>query len=260
LLTIVIFLWIGATIQSYVFRPINVGAQSILVLFLGDIRSESDVPPADRAKANPVVNGIVYQRLSDDTYVPKSVFEAVQASPGGDEIPATGRAVYRRYMELSYLRPYVVFPLILAVFLLLLYVLGYFMAARIGRGLWSLVEAAVKQVSDFLLSERELEYSRVVAIEYPRKGVWSLGLVTGEGLEDIEEAAGEPVLTVMVPTSPMLMAGFTVNVLKSETVDLTISVDQAIQFIVSCGVVLPPRKVRELRQPPVDRPALKSDL
>jgi len=271
LLTIVIFLWIGGTIQSYVLRPVSFGAQSILVLLIGDVRSESQLPAADRGQMTPTVNGVTYQRLPDKSYVPKVVYEAVRENPGNDEFPETGRGVYRRYMELRYLRPYLAIPLILAVFLLVLYLLGYFMAASIGRGLWSLVEAtiarvplvrnvysAVKQVSDFVLSERELEYSRVVAIEYPRKGIWSLGLVTGDGLDDIEDAAGEPVLTVMIPTSPMLMAGFTVNILKSEALDLNITVDQAVQFIVSCGVVLPPRKLRELL-PPLNTPVLNPD-
>jgi len=269
LLTLVIFLWIGGTIQSYFLRPVSEGIEDLLARIVADIRVEEQIAVAQRSELNPTINGVVYQRLPDRTYVPKAVYEEVRANPGGEAIPETGRAVYGRYVELRYLRPYIAIPLILTLFLLALYLLGYFMAARIGRGLWGLVEAAigrvplvrnvysaVKQVSDFVLSDRELEYSRVVAIEYPRKGIWSLGLVTGEGLEDIEEAAGEPVLTVMVPTSPMLMAGFTVNVLRSETLDLNISVDQAVQFIVSCGVVLPPRRLREMRSGEFEVPSL----
>jgi uncharacterized membrane protein len=150
-------------------------------------------------------------------------------------------------------------PALIAGFILVIYLLGKFMAAGIGRFFWNLFErgvdrvplvrnvyGAVKQVSDFILAEREIEYSRVVAIEWPRKGIWSLALVTGESMIDIEAAANEPVLSVLIPTSPMPMTGFTLTVKKSETVDLKISFDEAIQFIVSCGVVVPPSQMRQL--------------
>ena len=85
-----------------------------------------------------------------------------------------------------------------------------------------------------------MQYTRVVAIEYPRKGIWTLAFVTGEGMHDIQNAVDEPVISAFVPHSPMPFTGFAVTVKKSETIDLNISVDQAIQFVVSCGVVIPP--------------------
>jgi uncharacterized membrane protein len=56
---------------------------------------------------------------------------------------------------------------------------------------------------------------------------------------DIQSAANEPILSVMMPTSPMPFTGFTISVKKSEVVDINITIDQAIQFVVSCGVVVP---------------------
>jgi uncharacterized membrane protein len=191
--------------------------------------------------------------------VPSDVYDKVAGASmaSGEETPKTGRGVYREYVDLTYLPPYYVVPFFLAVFVLLLYLLGRFMAARLGRLFWGVFErgihrlplvrnvySSVKQVSDFLFSEREVEYTRVVAVEYPRKGVWALGLVTGESMLDIRSAANEPVLSVLVPTSPMPVTGFTVTVLKSETVDLNITIDQAFQFIVSCGVVVPPQQLQ----------------
>jgi uncharacterized membrane protein len=130
--------------------------------------------------------------------------------------------------------------------------LGKFLAAGMGRWIWASTEAlifrlpvirhvysAVKQVTDFVFTEQEIEFNRVVAVEYPRKGIWSIGFVTGESMLDIRSAANEPVLSVLMPTSPMPATGFTVTVRKSETIDLDLTVDQAIQFIVSCGVVVP---------------------
>ena len=60
--------------------------------------------------------------------------------------------------------------------------------------------------------------------------------------DEISEAAGEPMLSVLMPTSPMPMTGFTVTIRRSEAIDLDLTVDEAIQFVVSCGVVVPPQQ------------------
>ncbi|MDD4266779.1 MAG: DUF502 domain-containing protein [Pirellulales bacterium] len=156
-------------------------------------------------------------------------------------------------------KPVYAIPCILSLFLLVLYLLGKFVAVRLGWIFWTLFErgidrvplvrnvyGAVKQVSDFVLSEREIEYSRVVAVEWPRRGIWSLALVTSESMVDIEAAANEPVLAVLIPTSPMPMTGFTLTIKKSEAIDLNITFDEAIQFVVSCGVVIPPKQLRRM--------------
>ena len=119
---------------------------------------------------------------------------------------------------------------------------------------------ALQQIDDVLhhraVHEREQrllcvgEFNRVVAVEYPRKGIWSVGFVTGESMLDIHGAANEPMVSVLMPTSPMPATGFTVSVKKSETVDLNITIDQAIQFVVSCGVVVPMQQMVKLSARP----------
>ena len=74
-----------------------------------------------------------------------------------------------------------------------------------------------------------------------------MGFVTGEGLSSIHDAAGEPVLTVLIPYSPVPITGCTITVRKSECIDLNITFDQACQFIVSCGVVVPPQQLGQMR-------------
>jgi uncharacterized membrane protein len=168
-------------------------------------------------------------------------------------MPTEAKAVYTWYVNNKWLQAWFVVPIFLCIFLLLLYLFGKFLAAGVGRFFWNQLErlihhvplvrnvyGSVKQVTDFLFTDTEIHYTRVVAIEYPRKGIWTLCFVTGEGIWDIRGVAREPVLTVFVPTSPMPLTGFALTVKKSEVVDLTISIDQAIQFIVSCGVVIPP--------------------
>ena len=260
LLTIVIFLWIGGTVKQYVLEPVTTWTRSGLVWAVADIREETNLPVAERGKVNPVVDGQVFQRLPDKTYVPQVVYEKVEGSIGEDSVPKTGDGVYTRYVEFTFLQPYLVVPFFLSVFIILLYLLGKFMAAGIGRMFWNLFEgginrvplvrnvySSVKQVSDFMLSAREIEYSRVVAVEWPRKGIWSLGLVTGESLKDIEAVANEPVLSLLICNSPLPMTGFTVTVRKSETIDLDITIDQAFQFVISCGVVVPPHQLRQMQ-------------
>ena len=104
-----------------------------------------------------------------------------------------------------------------------------------------------KQVTDFMLNTKPFDHTRVVAIEYPRQGVWSIGFVTGESLGDIRAAVNEPILAVLVPCSPMPMAARSVTVRKREVVELNMTVDQALQFIVSCGLVIPLQDVERMK-------------
>jgi uncharacterized membrane protein len=185
-------------------------------------------------------------------------------------MPQTADGIYNRYVQLRYLKRYVVIPVFLCVFVLVLYLLGKFLAAGVGKFFWSQIErvihrlplirnvyGSVKQVTDFMFSESELEYTRVVAIEYPRRGIWTLAFVTGESMLDIASAANEGVLAVLVPTSPMPFTGFTATVKRSETIDLNITMEQALQYIMSCGVVTPPQqgyKATSFRQLPAAPP------
>ena len=292
LLTIVIFLWVGGTIHKYLLDPVMSGTQEMLLWGVADVRREvpeTKLPPAERERIKKLapeerktavvtIRGAIYKPTGAGTYTPADMPADYVRLDNGDYVPtyvwheraverafsdrpgeATGRAVYEAYVRSRFLRPHISVPFFLSLFVLVLYLLGKFMAAGIGRFFWAQFEGgvnrvplvrnvygSVKQVSDFVLSEREIEYSRVVAVEWPRKGIWCLALVTGDSMIDIEAAANEPVLSVLIPTSPMPMTGFTLTVKKSETVDLKISFDEAIQFIVSCGVVVPLSQIRHL--------------
>ena len=133
-----------------------------------------------------------------------------------------------------------------------IYIFGRFVASFLGRGVWRLTEGMllrvpiikaiypyVKQVTDFLFSERKIEFSRVVAVEYPRKGIWSLGLVTGAGMRAIQNAAGSDLLTIFIPSSPTPVTGYTITVRRDEVIDLPMSIDDALRYTVSGGVITP---------------------
>ena len=252
LLTIVIFVWIGSTINQNVLRPVEDGVRNALVWKLSDVRS---LPGVNVFQPRADFDGQAYERLESGEYVPEDVVQFVKSRSHGESLPASGRAVYERYVELRFLRPQIVVPVFVCTFLLLTYLLGKFLAAGIGSFIWRFFErgigrlplvrnvySSVKQVTDFMLAQKKFDFTRVVAVEYPCKGVWSVGFVTSESLSDIRAAANEPVVAVLVPCSPMPMAARSVVVRKREVVELHMTVDQALQFIVSCGVVVPPQQ------------------
>lgn len=273
LLTVVIFLWVGGTVARYVLTPLGDATRYVLVEYLSDIQSAGELrreladrgrgagdAPLDDAPLDDTVRldkDRIYRRTPDGLYVREEVYEHVQGRLLKKETaPATAREYHTRYADDVWLRPWIVVPIFLSVFLLILYALGKFLAAGIGRFFWNQFEAlvtrvplvsnvysSVKQVTDFIFSDPDLDITRIVAVEYPRRGIWTVAFVTGESLLDIESAANEPVCTVLIPTSPMPFTGFLITVKKSETVDLNLTIDQAFQFIVSCGVVVPPQQM-----------------
>jgi len=268
LLTLAIFIWVFHLIEAYVFEPVRLAARESIVWSIADIRHEEEIwpnlslrPSDEAARRNPVIDGVRLQAWPDGDYVPAAIYERGVSAGIPRREWATGEDVYRRFVDITYLQPWKVMIVFTCLLILALYLLGKFFAARMGRLMWASFEStiihfpvvrtvysAVKQVSDFLLSEQRISASRVVAVEWPRKGSWALGFVTSEGMREVRDAAGEPILTVLVATSPMPMTGFTIQVRKSETIDLDIPLDEAFQFIISCGVVVPPEQVQRLQQ------------
>ena len=259
LLTIVIFVWVGNTVANYLLWPLEGLAQRLIVNhYQQEVLRPDLISPESIQDGKAEYEGQLYQQIGDGRFIPVEHYELVQKSLGAEPVPEDATEIYELYARYKFLQPHVVLPLFLCGFLLVLYLLGRFLAAGIGRFFWMQFErlinrlplvrnvySSVKQVTDFLFSEREIEYTRVVAVEYPRKGIWTMAMVTGESLLDIRCAANEPVISVLIPTSPMPFTGFTITVKKSETIDLNITIDQAFQFIVSCGVVVPPHQISE---------------
>ena len=148
-----------------------------------------------------------------------------------------------------------------ALSVLLVLVLGYLAGGFLGRSLIASVDRTLtslpivksvypytKQIVDFFLSDKELEFDTVVAAPYPSSGLWAIGFVTGNGLKTINEALGGKYLSVFIPTSPMPMTGYTVFFPAERLIPLSISVDEAIRVVVSAGVVVPPSESIEALQ------------
>ncbi len=137
---------------------------------------------------------------------------------------------------------------------LLIYVIGVFVGNLLGRTAWRLAEVgvmkvplvraiypAVKQITDFLLSERTAQFqgSAVVAVEPHEKGIWSIGLVTGQGLTSLSSATGQEMITVFVPSSPTAFSGYVLVVPRASVVELPLKVEEAMRLLVSGGVISP---------------------
>lgn len=134
-------------------------------------------------------------------------------------------------------------------------VVGAVLASVVGKALWRYIERLIlntpvlrkvypyiKQVTDFLFApeqQKKLSFSRVVAVEYPRKGVWSLGMVTGSGLRNVTEQLRKDFLTVLVPTSPTPFTGFIIMLPKKSVIDLDMTIEEAFRFLISGGVITP---------------------
>jgi uncharacterized membrane protein len=104
------------------------------------------------------------------------------------------------------------------------------------RGIYS----SVKQVSDTLFSESGNAFRTAVLVQWPRPDVWTIGFVTGTpGGDVVNYLRGEEYLSVYVPTTPNPTGGYFVMLRKSDCIELKMSVDDALKYVVSMGVVAP---------------------
>lgn len=242
-------------------------------------RPEDDFPPLDYverryrltpelhaaiAAAEPGMRQAILRSSEDGIFVPfnsASVpyrdYRRVAENRPPHDLPNTARGVYVELVTIRYFgNLFLLSAVAVSLVVVALYFLGGLVTARIGSWAVNKVESvfvqrvpivsnvysSVKQVTDFFLTERTVSYNRVVAFEYPRRGLWTIAFVTSDSLLDITVAAREPLVTVLVPTSPMPMTGFTVSVPRSELVDLDLTMDQVFQYCLSCGVLVPPHQ------------------
>lgn len=134
---------------------------------------------------------------------------------------------------------------------------GFFIRKTIGQRLISKAELYVERVPilrELYSSLKQLTsaifvsdkgFKQVVIVEYPRKGIYTLGLVTGTELTEIQEKTQEKVISVYVPTAPNPTSGMMMFVPKNELIKLDISVNQALRLIISGGFTPPKNEVKD---------------
>ncbi|HEY6513447.1 MAG TPA: DUF502 domain-containing protein [Burkholderiaceae bacterium] len=102
------------------------------------------------------------------------------------------------------------------------------------------IYSSVKQVSDTLFSSSGNAFREAVLVQYPRAGSWTIAFVTGAPSGEVARHLGEPHVSVYVPTTPNPTSGFFLIMPRAEVVPLAMSVDEALKYIISMGVVAPP--------------------
>jgi uncharacterized membrane protein len=116
------------------------------------------------------------------------------------------------------------------------------------------IYGGVKQISDTLFSPEGKAFRRAVLVRYPHQGSWTVALVTGNPEHELATLLGSEQISVFVPTTPNITAGFFLVLPRSETIELDMSVDDALKYIISMGVAepaaLPKREALKIAAPP----------
>lgn len=105
------------------------------------------------------------------------------------------------------------------------------------------IYSSVKQVSDTLFSGSGQAFSKALLVQYPRRGAWTIAFLTGHPGGEVARHLDGDYLSVYVPTTPNPTSGFFLMVPRADVVELRMSVDEALKYVISMGVVVPP--VRE---------------
>ncbi|MEN9630300.1 MAG: hypothetical protein RJA10_3528 [Pseudomonadota bacterium] len=102
------------------------------------------------------------------------------------------------------------------------------------------IYSSVKQVSDTLFSSNGNAFREAVLVQYPRQGSWTIAFVTGQPGGEVASQLPADMLSVYVPTTPNPTSGFFLMMPRAEVFELQMSVDEALKYVISMGVVAPP--------------------
>ncbi|MCC7152832.1 MAG: DUF502 domain-containing protein [Rubrivivax sp.] len=102
------------------------------------------------------------------------------------------------------------------------------------------IYSSVKQVSDTLFSSNGNAFREAVLVQYPRAGAWTIAFVTGAPGGEVATKLPPDMLSVYVPTTPNPTSGFFLMLPRADVIELQMSVDEALKYVISMGVVVPP--------------------
>ena len=98
---------------------------------------------------------------------------------------------------------------------------------------------ASKQVIQAIFATNSNAFRKVLLVEYPRKGMWSIAFQTGVAYSEVSEQVGTEMLSIFIPTTPNPTSGFLMMVAQSDVLELTMTIDEALKFIISLGMMQP---------------------
>ena len=113
------------------------------------------------------------------------------------------------------------------------------------------IYSSVKQVSDTLFSENGNAFRKALLVQWPREGVWTIGFLTGLPGGEVVNHLPTNYLSVYVPTTPNPTGGYFVMLKKTECIELKMSVDEALTYVISMGVVVPAARPASPLNPPL---------
>ena len=170
-----------------------------------------------------------------------------------------------KYNPESYL-PIQIPGLGLVLTILTLTVIGWLAAGLMGRWVVRMTEnlmarmpvisniyGAIKQIMETVLSQKSNSFRYVVLFEYPRKGIWTMGFVTGTTKGEVQNVINEEMINVFVPTTPNPTSGFLLFVPKRDLHYLSMSPEEGFKMLVSTGIVTPAdqRSREKIEQPTI---------
>ncbi|WP_119303289.1 DUF502 domain-containing protein [Dongia deserti] len=99
---------------------------------------------------------------------------------------------------------------------------------------------AIKQIMETVLANKSAAFRECVLIEYPRRGIWTLGFITGRTKGEVQERTAEETINVFVPTTPNPTSGFLLFVPEKDIIRLQMPIEDGLKLVVSGGIVTPP--------------------
>jgi uncharacterized membrane protein len=115
------------------------------------------------------------------------------------------------------------------------------------------IYSGVKQVSDTLFSEKGNAFRKALLVQWPHEGMWTVGFLTGQPSGALAKQLPDDCISVYVPTTPNPTGGYFVMVRRSDCVELAMSVDEALTYVISMGVIVPGAGKASAVLPPVPR-------
>ena len=101
------------------------------------------------------------------------------------------------------------------------------------------IYSSIKQISNTIFDPSGKSFRKVVMLQYPRKGVWSIGFLTNDNVGDEMSAVDDRLVAVFIPTTPNPTSGFIIMTRNDEITELDMSVEEGFKFIISMGVIIP---------------------
>jgi uncharacterized membrane protein len=111
------------------------------------------------------------------------------------------------------------------------------------------IHMGVKQLLETIFSPSGQSFRKVLLVEYPRQGMWTLAFQTGDSTPEVDKSMnGETMVSMFVPTTPNPTSGFLIMMPRKDVIELNMSVDQALKFVISLGVVQPGIDLKKLKK------------